>query len=107
MMRAMLLEFPDDPTCAYLDRQYMLGGSLLVAPVFGADEEATPFCVACGQFASGSKFMKKMREGGSTRLTVTVRARDGRIVEVTEWANPGGDPPWLLTVKGWVRGSSP
>lgn len=34
MMRAMVLEFPDDPTCSFLDRQYMLGESLLVAPVF-------------------------------------------------------------------------
>ncbi|MBN1524043.1 MAG: alpha-xylosidase [Spirochaetales bacterium] len=34
VMRPMLLEFPDDPTCLYLDRQYMLGESLLVAPVF-------------------------------------------------------------------------
>ena len=33
-MRAMCLEFPDDPGCAYLDRQYMLGERLLVAPVF-------------------------------------------------------------------------
>ncbi len=37
VMRAMLLEFPDDPACATLDRQYMLGDSLLVAPVFAAD----------------------------------------------------------------------
>ncbi len=37
LMRAMLLEFPDDPTCNYLDRQYMLGDSLLVAPVFSED----------------------------------------------------------------------
>ncbi len=36
-MRAMLLEFPDDPGCDGLDRQYMLGGSLLVAPIFRAD----------------------------------------------------------------------
>lgn len=34
MMRSMLLEFPGDPTCRTLDRQYMLGGDLLVAPVF-------------------------------------------------------------------------
>jgi alpha-D-xyloside xylohydrolase len=33
-MRPMQLEFPDDPTVAYLDRQYMLGADLLVAPVF-------------------------------------------------------------------------
>lgn len=37
MMRAMHLEFPDDPACDTLDRQYMLGGSLLVAPVFSED----------------------------------------------------------------------
>jgi alpha-D-xyloside xylohydrolase len=37
MLRAMMLEFPDDPACDYLDRQYMLGDSLLVAPVFRQD----------------------------------------------------------------------
>lgn len=37
LMRPMMLEFPDDPTCDYLDRQYMLGESLLVAPVFSDD----------------------------------------------------------------------
>ncbi len=34
MMRAMVLEFEGDPACEYLDRQYMLGEALLVAPVF-------------------------------------------------------------------------
>lgn len=34
MMRAMVLEFQDDPTCHFLDRQYMLGERLLVAPIF-------------------------------------------------------------------------
>lgn len=37
MMRAMLLEFPNDPGVAALDRQYMLGEALLVAPVMSAD----------------------------------------------------------------------
>ena len=31
MMRAMVLEFPDDPTCEDIDTQYMLGDDLLVA----------------------------------------------------------------------------
>ncbi len=34
VMRAMMLEFPEDPACDYLDRQYMLGDDVLVAPVF-------------------------------------------------------------------------
>jgi alpha-D-xyloside xylohydrolase len=37
VMRAMTLEFPGDPACDTLDRQYLLGGSLLVAPVFSED----------------------------------------------------------------------
>ncbi|MEU1663970.1 alpha-xylosidase [Streptomyces sparsogenes] len=37
VMRAMVLEFPDDPAAATLDRQYMLGDDLLVAPVFTED----------------------------------------------------------------------
>ncbi|TVY11293.1 alpha-xylosidase [Paenibacillus cremeus] len=37
LMRAMVLEFAADPTCHYLDRQYMLGERLLVAPIFNKE----------------------------------------------------------------------
>jgi alpha-D-xyloside xylohydrolase len=37
IMRAMFLEFPTDPGCATLDRQYMLGPDILVAPIFSPD----------------------------------------------------------------------
>lgn len=36
-MRSMVLEFTEDRTCHYADRQYMLGDSLLVAPIFNED----------------------------------------------------------------------
>jgi len=36
VMRPMPLAYPDDPAAAYLDRQYLLGDDLLVAPVFDA-----------------------------------------------------------------------
>jgi alpha-D-xyloside xylohydrolase len=35
--RPMVFEFPDDPAVTYLDRQYMLGPDLLVAPVMTDD----------------------------------------------------------------------
>jgi alpha-D-xyloside xylohydrolase len=41
VMRPMALEFSEDPACTYLDRQYMLGDSLLVAPVMSADGSVT------------------------------------------------------------------
>ena len=37
VMRPMVFEFPIDPATAHIDMQYMLGGSLLVAPVFAED----------------------------------------------------------------------
>jgi alpha-D-xyloside xylohydrolase len=39
MMKAMVLEFTEDETCGQLDRQYMLGDSLLVAPIFNESGE--------------------------------------------------------------------
>lgn len=39
VMRPMLVEFPEDPATRTLDRQYMLGPDLLVAPVFSAEGE--------------------------------------------------------------------
>ncbi len=39
VLRPMQLEFPGDPAVAYLDRQYMLGTDILVAPVFSATGE--------------------------------------------------------------------
>lgn len=46
VMRAMVLEFPDDPACRYLDMQYMLGSALLVAPVFSETSEVTYYLPA-------------------------------------------------------------
>ena len=37
LMRAMILEFPHDPASDTLERQYLLGDALLVAPVFSAE----------------------------------------------------------------------
>ncbi|KAK6202242.1 alpha-glucosidase II [Scheffersomyces amazonensis] len=37
VMRAFLLEFPSDPNAIVVDTEYMLGDSLLVAPVFNAE----------------------------------------------------------------------
>ncbi|MGD8167940.1 alpha-xylosidase [Herbiconiux sp. P16] len=39
LMRPMQLEFAGDPAVAYLDRQYLLGADILVAPVFTASGE--------------------------------------------------------------------
>ncbi len=60
-VRSMILEFGQDPTCGYLDRQYMLGQNLLVAPIFRADG------MACYYLPEGSwtnYFTGEVRCGG-------------------------------------------
>jgi alpha-D-xyloside xylohydrolase len=61
MMRAMILEFPDDRTCQSLDAQYMLGPSLLVAPVFTADG-TVQFYLPAGNWTNF--FTKEIVAGG-------------------------------------------
>ena len=39
MLRPMFLDFPEDKACDTLDKQYMFGDSLLVAPVFKENGE--------------------------------------------------------------------
>ena len=64
LMRPMTLAFPDDPATAYLDRQYMLGPDLLVAPVFSADGDVE-FFLPAGQWTS--LLTGESVEGGSWR----------------------------------------
>jgi alpha-D-xyloside xylohydrolase len=48
VMRPMVLQFPDDRTAASVDTQYMLGPSLLVAPVFS--ESRVEYYVPSGEW---------------------------------------------------------
>lgn len=50
LMRAMFLEFPQDPTAWLVDSQYMLGDALLIAPVF--DEDGVEYYVPSGSWTS-------------------------------------------------------
>ncbi|WP_062517747.1 alpha-xylosidase [Demequina gelatinilytica] len=51
MMRPMFVAYPGDPACQHLDRQYMLGPDLLVAPVMSESGEVT-FYLPDGEWTS-------------------------------------------------------
>ena len=50
MQRAMFIEFLEDRTTHHLDRQFMLGPSLLVAPVFVPDTEESEYYLPPGRW---------------------------------------------------------
>ena len=83
IMRPMVLEFPDDPTAAHLDRQYMLGPDLLVAPVMSADGEVTYYVPA----GTWTHLVTGAQVSGPTWVTekhgfdsVPVLARPGSVI---------------------------
>lgn len=83
MMRSMVLEFTEDRNCAYLASQYMLGDSLLVAPVFRADSIAEYYLPA-GRWTS--LLTGEVKEGGRWYtekhgyLSIPLYVREGSIV---------------------------
>ncbi|MFN2228549.1 MAG: alpha-xylosidase, partial [Anaerolineae bacterium] len=83
VMRAMLIEFPDDPGCDTLERQYMLGGSLLVAPVLAADGTVDYYLphgrwthLLSGEQIEGGRWVREQHG----YLSLPLLARPGSIV---------------------------
>ncbi len=61
-MRSMVLEFTEDRTCHYTDRQYMLGDSLLTAPIFN-EEGMADYYLPAGRWTDF--FTGEVKTGGS------------------------------------------
>lgn len=66
MMRAMMLEFPHDPATFGLDTQYMLGDSILVAPVFNKEGDVSYYLpegtwtnFLTGEKVAGGRFIQE------------------------------------------------
>ncbi len=77
MMRPMFLEFPEDRACEPLDRQYMLGDSLLVAPIFKESGEVEYYLpegvwynLLTGTQVQGGKWQKETHDYFSLPLLV-------------------------------------
>jgi alpha-D-xyloside xylohydrolase len=67
LLRAMFLEFPHDPVCVFLDRQYMLGPDLLAAPVF-SEENQVEYYLPEGTW---EHLLDKRRESGGRWMRET------------------------------------
>jgi len=77
LMRAMVLEFPEDICCEDLDRQYMFGERLLVAPVFTKEGDVTYYLpegewthLLSGEMKQGGKWIKETYDFFSLPLFV-------------------------------------
>ncbi|MGW6535751.1 alpha-xylosidase [Streptomyces sp. NPDC055051] len=97
VMRPMVLEFPGDPACRTLDRQYMLGPDLLVAPVMDPGGEVEVYVpegtwthLLTGEEVTGPRWRRETHPLDSLPLYV----RPGAVLPL---AAPSDRPdgPWL------------
>ena len=84
-MRSMVLEFTEDRTCHYVDKQYMLGDSLLVAPIFN-EESLADYYLPAGRWTDF--FTGEVKEGGRWiqekhgYLSVPLLVKENSIVSI-------------------------
>lgn len=87
MLRSMALEFEEDRNCRYLDKQYMLGDSLLVAPIFNEEGRASYYLpkglwtnYLTGETAEGGTW----REEHHDYLSVPLWVRENSMIAVQQ-----------------------
>ncbi|PTX92661.1 alpha-xylosidase [Opitutus sp. ER46] len=83
VMRPMMLEYPHDPACANLERQYFLGDSILVAPVLSEDglvdyylPEGNWTHLLTGEVVAGGRWCRTQHDF----LSLPVFARPGAVI---------------------------
>ena len=98
IVRPLLFEFEDDPATRYIDDQYLLGKSVLVAPIFDESGERwwsddryegqqhldvtvpldqIPLYVRAGSILPMREPSERIEEGPPDRLTLRTRLADG------------------------------
>ncbi|SEJ11018.1 alpha-xylosidase [Demequina mangrovi] len=87
MMRHPVLEFPDDPGVLHLDRQYMLGPDLMIAPVLRADGRVDYYLpegrwrnLLTGDEVDGGRWVREHH----TPRTLPLMVREGAVLALQD-----------------------
>ncbi|MCE6988744.1 TIM-barrel domain-containing protein [Dyadobacter sp. CY323] len=96
MVRALLLEFPDDPGAWLVDNQYMLGPDLLVAPLF-ENSKSRQVYLPKGKWVDYQT--RKVYESGwhnveAGELEVVMMVRQGAVLPQVKVAQSTGEIDW-------------
>lgn len=105
MMRALLVDFPDDPATWTADLEYLLGPDLLVAPMIDPDGRRQVYLPAgdwvdhwTGEVHSGQRYLPVSKPLDQIPLFV----RHGALIPVMPPTDAVGDGPFTdVTVVSW------
>lgn len=97
MVRALFVEYPDDPGAWEIDNEYLFGSDILVAPIFEQGQTSRKVYLPQGgwiDYQSGKSFSGGWHtiEVGAIEAIILVRA--GAVIPTMEVAQSTGDLDW-------------
>jgi alpha-D-xyloside xylohydrolase len=96
MVRALLVEFPNDPGAWMVDNEYMLGSDLLVAPLFEAGKTRNVYLPKgkWTDYQTGKTYESGWHEIATGELDVVILVREGAVLPRVKVAQSTGDIDW-------------
>lgn len=85
MMRALLLEFPDDPGAWRVDDEYMFGSSILVAPMMEAGSSRDVYLPGKGKwidYKTGRVYTPGWHRIDTAEMPVVIMVKDGTALPI-------------------------
>ncbi|MEX0988550.1 MAG: TIM-barrel domain-containing protein [Bacteroidales bacterium] len=82
MLRALFVEFPDDPGSWLIDNQYMFGSEMLVAPLFNDELERDVYLPAGSwtDYQTGRKYQGGWHHIASGDIPIIALVREGSVI---------------------------
>ena len=96
MMRALFVEYPEDPGSWLIDDQYLFGSDILVAPLFENVEERSVYLPE-GEwvdYQTGSVYSKGWHSIKPGKLPIVVLVRSGALIPHIKLAQSTKDMDW-------------
>lgn len=97
MLRALFVEFPDDPGAWQIDNEYLLGSDILVAPIFEAGTDHRDVYLPKGQwidYQTGISYSGGWHNIRAGELAVVILVRDGTVLPRIAPAQSTADMDW-------------
>ena len=110
MMRALFVEFPDDPGSWLIDNEYLFGSDLLVAPLFETNTFDRDVYLPKGKwidYQSGEVYSGGWHHIEAGQIPIILLVREGTIIPHIKLAQTTDDMDWSeLELKVYSDGSN-
>jgi alpha-D-xyloside xylohydrolase len=97
MVRALFVEFPDDPGAWQIENEYLFGSDILVAPLFEKESGRDVYLPGNGKwidYQTGKVYNSGWNHIDAGEMEVVMLVRDGAVIPQIELAQSTKDMDW-------------